>query len=33
LAHVDGKPYPLPDETEDEYVERWTRDGMPVIKT
>jgi hypothetical protein len=30
LAHLDGKPYPVPGETEDQYVARWIRDGKPV---
>lgn len=30
LAHLDGKPYPIPGETEHEYVARWIRDGKPV---
>jgi hypothetical protein len=29
LKHIDGMPYPLPAETEDDFVARWTRDGKP----
>ena len=29
LKHIDGMPYPLPAETEDDFIARWTRDGKP----
>lgn len=29
LKHIDGMPYPLPAETEDDFIARWIRDGKP----